>query len=295
MRLGMGALQVFTKNQRQWSAPPLTQEQIDAWNESVKATRWSDPHKRIVSHNSYLVNLASPDAASRSKSIRLQRDELERCECLGIGSCVLHPGAHLGAPRKPTDLNNLRAEFSRDETDGLKRIAQSLDRLHKELPGFKVISCLETTTGAGTNLGYDFAHLARIRSLVREPERVGICMDTCHVVAAGYDMSSATKAKAVLDELESICGVGTLRAVHINDSVGACGSRKDRHAHIGQGCCGEACFREVLTRKSLEEVPMLLETPKEDEVTGEPTDPPLDLVNIAALERIRLGKRVKTA
>ncbi len=286
VRLGLGSVQVFTKNQRQWSTPPLREEQLQLWREAVVATGWSDSPQRIVSHNSYLVNLASPDTDARARSLALQRDELERCEALGIAWCVMHPGAHLGMARKPNDPNRLREPASDDEIAGLDRIVTALDQLHKELAGFKVITCLETTTGSGTNLGYDFAHLAHIRARVRAPERVGICVDTCHIVAAGYDLSTAKKARAVLSELDAMCGLDAVRVVHLNDSVGSMGSRKDRHAHIGDGCCGTTCFHAILNCEALRDAPMILETPKE-ELTHDRQEQEWDLVNIKRLEVMR--------
>ncbi|MDA0214560.1 MAG: deoxyribonuclease IV [Planctomycetota bacterium] len=291
VRLKMDAVQVFTKNQRQWSSQPLQSEQVALWHAAVRATQWVDPRQRIVSHNSYLVNLASPDDEQRSKSIALQRDELERCETLDIAWCVMHPGAHLGSPRRPSSPNILRGSPNADELAGLKRIASALDAIHADTLGVKVITCLETTTGSGTNLGYDFSHLAIIRDLVCDPQRVGICLDTCHIVAAGYDMSTSELAKGVLDEFDSICGLKNLRVVHINDSVGALGSRRDRHAHIGQGCCGDACFHAILNRSELRATPMILETPKEDPQNGRDWD----LVNIDTLESIRLHDLSTTA
>ncbi|MSR29516.1 MAG: deoxyribonuclease IV [Phycisphaerales bacterium] len=290
MRLGLGSLQVFTRNQRQWRAPPLTAEAAKAWRHAVKATGWSDPAARIVSHNSYLVNLASPDREARRRSITRQLDELERCETLGIGACVLHPGAHLGVSRTPREPNRLGAAPSKDELLGLRRIARSLDELHRSLPGYAVISCLETTTGSGTNLGYDFSHLATIRSMVAQPERVAICLDTCHIVAAGYDMSTPRLAKGVLDEFDERCGIESLRVVHVNDSVGAVASRKDIHTHIGQGICGDACFAAILSRRELCGVPMILETPKDGLCNGSPWD----LANIQRLETIRRLRRTRT-
>ncbi|MSR69556.1 MAG: deoxyribonuclease IV [Phycisphaerales bacterium] len=289
VRLQLDSVQVFTKNQRQWTAPPLRDEQIALWREAVVATGWPDAPQRIVSHNSYLVNLASPDPVARARSIALQRDELERCEVLGIAWCVMHPGAHLGAPRRPSDPNVLRAQPNVDEAAGIERIAAALDQLHRELGGYKVVTCLETTTGSGTNIGYDFAHLAKIRSLVRDPERVGICVDTCHIVAAGYDLSTRSKARAVLQEFDEVCGLAAVRVVHLNDSEGAMGSRKDRHAHIGAGCCGDACFHAILNAKALWDVPMILETPKEEDESDR-SDEAWDLVNIKRLEAMRLLK-----
>ncbi len=281
--LGLSSVQVFTKNQRQWKTPPLMSEDITLWREALMASGWDQVDRRVVSHGSYLVNLASPDPEARKKSIALHRDELERCEALGIGSCVLHPGAHLGTPRKPNEPNRLRGEPSDDEKLGLERIASALDELHAGLPGYRVVSCLETTTGSGTNLGYDFAHLARIRELVGDPERVGICLDTCHVVASGYDMSTRAKACAVINEFDDLCSLANLRVVHLNDSEGAMGSRRDRHAHVGEGCCGEECFASILLRRELKRIPMILETPKEGSCDGTAWD----LANVARLEAIR--------
>lgn len=286
VRLGHASVQIFTKNQRQWSAPPLSANAISEWKAAIRRAGWGDAPTRAVSHNSYLVNLASPDAESRAKSIALQRDELERCEALGVGCCVLHPGAHLGETRKPSDPNRLREKSSADELAGLRRIADSLNELHQSLKGLRTVSCLETTTGSGTNLGYDFAHLEAVRSMVSEPERVGVCVDTCHIVAAGYDMSTPAHARATLDELDEIVGLEHVRVVHLNDSVGAMGSRKDRHAHIGEGVCGDACFAAILSRREMQVIPMILETPKDGLCDGEPWD----TVNIRRLEAIRCAR-----
>ncbi|MCA9296052.1 MAG: deoxyribonuclease IV [Phycisphaerales bacterium] len=285
--LKLECLQVFTKNQRQWSVKPLADEDRDAWLDELSAMGWLDDalpggSRRVVSHNSYLINLASPDAAAWEKSCGLQRVELERCEALRIPFCVSHPGAHLGASRKPSEPNVLDGTLTKDERAGLKRIAKALNRLHRELKGGTAITCLETTVGSGTNLGYDFHHLAFIRDLVKEPERVGFCLDTCHVTAAGYDMTTREKADEVLGQFDTICGLSNLHAIHLNDSVGAVGSRKDRHAHIGRGTCGMSCFEAIVNHPALADVPMVLETPKEDDETGRPWD----LVNIGRLKRL---------
>ena len=285
-RLGLECLQVFTKNQRQWTVKPLADDDANAWLGKLAEMGWDDPAEgRVVSHNSYLVNLASPEKETREKSLVLQREEIERCERLSIPLLVSHPGAHLGAARARTDRNRLGEEPSGDELEGLKRIAQALDRLHRETRGYRTITCLENTVGSGTNLGYDFGHLARIRELVAEPERVGFCFDTCHAVAAGWDMSTPAKAKRVLAAFDATCGLDRLLVVHLNDSEGALGSRLDRHAHIGDGHCGEACFRAVLRHPMLRDRPMILETAKEQAPDGRAWDE----VN---LERLR-GMREK--
>ncbi|MBM4110831.1 MAG: deoxyribonuclease IV [Phycisphaerae bacterium] len=285
-RLGLDCVQVFTKNQRRWASTPLHRDEIKAWTQAITAVGWD--RSRVVSHNSYLVNLATPDACARARSIALQRDETERCEALGIAACVIHPGAHLGAQRKPREPNRLGEPPSTDELDGLRRIAASLDELHRQLKGFRTITLLETTVGSGTNLGYDFGHLRMIRELVRAPERVGFCIDTCHIVAAGHDCSTPSRAKAVLERFDAECGLDQVHAVHVNDSVGACGSRVDRHEHIGHGACGASCFRAVLKHPKLRGRPMILETAKE----AGPADEPWDIVNARELRRLA-GVRAK--
>ena len=271
--LGMDCVQVFTKNQRRWVAPPLAQSDVADWIDRLESMGWADPADlRTVSHNSYLVNLASPDPEGRRKSLALQRDEIERCEALRIPLLVSHPGAHLGAARKPREPNRLGATPTADEQAGLRRIVEALDQLHSETSGARTITCLETTTGSGTNLGYDFGHLGFIRSEVREPERVAFCLDTCHVTAAGYDMTDDASAAEVLDRFDEACGLAHLMVIHLNDSIGALGSRLDRHAHIGEGCCGESCFRAVIGHPLLAARPMILETAKEAAPDGRKWD-----------------------
>ena len=264
--LDCDCVQVFTKNQRQWKVPPLPEDQVEAFSQALQNRGWAGD--RVVSHNSYLINMASPDSEGWEKSVALMREELERCERLGIPSCVAHPGAHLETPRKPRDPNVLDGKANPDELKGLKRIVKALDRLEKETRGYTVCTALENTVGSGTNLGYDFGHLGWIRDHVKVPERVGFCFDTCHGVAAGYDMSSKSNARSTLELLDSHCGFDSIRAVHLNDSVGEIGSRKDRHAHIGEGTCSIECFKEVLGTQELHGVPMVLETEKGADQNG---------------------------
>ncbi|MHC4947497.1 MAG: deoxyribonuclease IV [Planctomycetota bacterium] len=283
-RLRMDCVQVFTKNQRQWRVPPLRDEDREAWLARLRALRW---HRlrgpvRVVSHASYLVNLASPDATVRRRSIAMQREEIERCETLRIRCCVVHPGAHLGPPRRPGEPNDLDGPFRPGERAGLRRIVTALDRVHRDLPGYRTLTCLETTVGAGTNLGYDFRHLAFIREHVREPERIAFCLDTCHVTAAGYDLTTDAAARAVMRRWNEVCGLRHLRVVHMNDSIGAVGSRRDRHAHIGDGACGRACMRMVVNLPALRSVPKILETPKGTDERGREWDQ----VNIRRLKRL---------
>jgi deoxyribonuclease-4 len=277
----MDCVQVFTKNQRQWKTKPLQAEDVAVWLEKLGALGWRGTN-RIVSHNSYLINMASPEKATWNKSIALQREEIERCEVLEIPYLVAHPGARLGTPRKRGEPNQLGKTPSKEELAGLKRIAKAIDKLHIELPGYKTVTCLETTVGSGTNLGYNFQHLAWIRHHVSEPERVGFCFDTCHVTAAGYDMSSRKKADAVLELLKESVGLEQIRVFHFNDSIGEIGSRLDRHTHIGQGTCGLSCFRAIIEHPQWNDVPKILETSKEENNAGKP----MDMVNIAKLRRM---------
>jgi deoxyribonuclease-4 len=270
-----GAVQIFTRNPRQWVAKPLEKSEIADFAAARAGTLFEDA-SRIVSHNSYLVNLASPDDENLAKSLACERAELERCEALGVAVSVAHPGAHMnalgGAPRKPAEPNDLDAEPSADELAGLKRIAKSIDRLHAELKGYRVKIALETTTGSGTNLGYAFHHLGRIRGMVKAPERIAFCIDTCHVFAAGYDVSTPAKARATLERFDREAGLAHVAAIHVNDSEAPFASRKDRHAHIGEGLCGDAWFRAVLRHPVLAEVPKVLETEKGDAPEGRPWD-----------------------
>lgn len=271
--LGCDCVQIFTRNQRRWSNPPISGEEVERWRTAIAELGWDrGGPPRVVAHNSYLVNLAAPAGETRRRSIAAQRQELERCERLGIERCVIHPGAHLGkAPRTGTPLD-LDQDPTADEERGLDRIASALDRIHRDLAGYRVVTLLETTTGSGSNLGWNFSHLGAIRERVAEPDRVGYCFDTCHVTAAGWDMTTPTRAKAVLDRFDEVCGLDRIGAFHMNDSKGAVGSRLDRHDHIGEGTCGEACFRAICGDRRFVEIPKVLETAKEEGPGGVPWD-----------------------
>lgn len=261
-RLQMTCVQVFTKNQRQWSAPPLTEAQITEWNNARRETGIDV----AVSHDSYLINLANPGEEARTKSIRLYRDELERCEALGIPLLVMHPGSHLNT----------------GEEAGLALVAEALNTLHSELPGLRVVTCLEVTAGQGTNLGHRFEHLRAIRDQIREPERVAVCLDTAHMLEAGYDLTSATGMRATLDELDAVIGLKLVRAVHVNDSKTPRGSRVDRHEHIGKGHVSLDAFAVLVNEPAFAALPKILETPKENAPEGRPWD----TVNLETLARL---------
>lgn len=277
----MDCVQVFTKNQRQWKTKPLQDEDVANWFEKLDALGWRNTN-RMVSHNSYLINMASPDSQTWNKSVALQREEIERCETLGIPFLVAHPGARLGTPRKRGEPNKLNTPPTKVERAGLQRIVKALDMLHVELRGYNTVTCLETTVGSGTNLGYDFQHLGWIREHVANPERVGFCFDTCHITAAGYDMTSSNKAASVLEVFDEAAGLEHIHVFHFNDSVGKVGSRLDRHAHIGKGTCGLSCFRAIIEHPQFGDVPKILETSKEENEKGKP----MDVVNIAKLRRM---------
>lgn len=276
-RLGMECVQVFTKNQQQWNAPPLDGARVADWTAEVARLGWQE---RTVSHASYLINLASPDPALHARSVDLMQVEIERCEALGIPFLVHHPGA-------ATDG---------DPDAGAARIARAYRELSRRTKGYRTVSCLENTVGSGTNLGRTFEELARLRSMILEagadPARVAFCFDTCHAHAGGYDLSEREGAARALDDFDSICGEGLMRVVHLNDSKGAVASRLDRHAHIGEGTIGGSTraerlartgFAAVVNRQSLRAVPKVLETPKGTTPKGTPHD----TINLRRLKRLR--------
>lgn len=275
VRLGLDCVQVFTKNQRQWKVKPLGQAEIADFRAAVKEAGWDkDAERRVVSHNSYLVNLASPDAASRAKSRALQLEETERCEALGIPWCVMHPGAHLGV-----------AGDAKDEAAGIRRLAAELDAIHGATKGYRTVTCIENTVGSGTNLGGPLEHLAAIRAAVKDPERVAFCFDTCHATAFGHDMSTPAKAKAFWKHFGDVVGTEHVAVIHCNDSKGALGSHLDRHEHLGNGACGEACFAAIAHMRAFRDVPAIMETPKEGKLRGR--DP--DRANAAWLRALTLA------
>lgn len=240
-KLGMATVQVFTKNQQQWQVKPLEQAAIDQWISHCEAAGYM----QTVSHDSYLINLASPDEALWRKSIDLFIEEVRRCVQLKIPYLVTHPGAHMGA----------------GEEAGLKRVAEALDIVHEAVPTKSVITCLESTAGQGSSLGYRLEHLATIIEQVRQPSRLGVCLDTAHLLAAGYDFRGRKYAK-FRQEVDRIVGIERVKVWHLNDSKKDLGSRVDRHEHIGLGFVGDDGFRPIVRDKAFCDVPKILETPK---------------------------------
>jgi deoxyribonuclease-4 len=213
-----------------------------------------------------LINLASPEDEPWNKSIDSFVDELERCEALGIGRLVAHPGAHMGT----------------GESRGIRRIARALNTIHRRTRGFTVRTLLETTAGQGTSIGHRFDHLTAIIERVKAPERIGVCVDSCHAFAAGYDLATDDGYAVAITELDEQVGLDHVACVHLNDSKKPIGSRVDRHEHIGKGELGRAAFRHLVNDPRLRDVPMILETPKGQDDRGRD----LDRVNLAALRRM---------
>jgi deoxyribonuclease-4 len=236
------AIQIFTKSSRQWASSPYTKEEIEAFAENRKATGI----KRVIAHDSYLLNLGSPDNLLRKKSILAFIDEVERCETLGVLNLVAHPGAHIGA----------------GEEEGIKIIAQSLDEVHKACPGYNVKVTLEITAGQGSCLGYRFEQIRNIFDATQESDRLTVCFDTQHAFAAGYDIRTKEGYDRTFTEFDETIGLGRLAAFHLNDSKKELNCRVDRHEHIGKGRIGLEGFRMLLNDSRFWGLPMCLETPK---------------------------------
>ncbi len=259
--VGFSTVQVFTKSNNQWRAAELTDAHVAAFRSALAETGVSEP----VAHASYLINLGSPDDALWEKSIASLAVEAARGEALGIGDLVIHPGAHVG----------------QGEEAGLARIAEGIDEVHRRTRGVALKIALETTAGQGTCLGHRFEHLGRILDRVAEPERLGVCVDTCHIFAAGYPLGTPAEYHDTMAALERSVGAGRVRLWHLNDSLKPLGSRVDRHAGIGRGHLGIEPFRHVVNDPRFRGLPMILETPKGDD-TGEG----LDAVNLSILKNL---------
>lgn len=272
-KVGCTALQIFVKNANQWAAKPIGEEEIRRF----AAERRRTGIERVVAHDSYLINLGSPDTDLWKRSIDALVDELERCESLALDGLVAHPGAHMGT----------------GEDAGLARISSALDAVHARTKGFRALLLLEATAGSGTHLGASFEHLRRIRDGVREPERVAYCIDTCHVFAAGYEMRTPEGVRDTLDRFDSVCGLEFLRAIHLNDSLTPFASRRDRHAHIGEGAIGRAGFEALVREPRVQRIPMVLETPKGEDLREDARN--LDVLRGLAEGRApRLGDALDT-
>jgi deoxyribonuclease-4 len=263
-RCGCECVQVFTKNNNQWRAKTLTDEDVQRFQGALRELGIGHP----IAHDSYLINLASPDDVLWRRSIEAFAEELRRAERLGIPYVVTHPGAFTTST----------------EEAGLARVIEALDEVHKQTKGIKAQCLLENTAGQGTCLGWRLEHLGTIIDGVRQPERLGACIDTCHLFAAGYPLAARRDYLATMRQLEKAVGIERVRAFHLNDSKRELGSRVDRHEHIGRGKLGAEPFRHLLNDRRFRRVPMYLETPKGLEKGVE-----LDVINLATLRGLAKG------
>lgn len=243
--IGANALALFTKNQRQWHAPKLTKEQISAFRSAMESAGFTP--SQILPHDSYLINLGHPEEEGLAKSREAFFEEMERCEALGLDRLNFHPGSHLG-------------KISEEES--LSRIAESINMVLDRTKG--VTAVIENTAGQGSNLGYRFQHLRYIIDRVEDKSRVGVCIDTCHSFAAGYDLSSQMACDMTFAEFDQVVGFDFLRGMHLNDALKPLGSRVDRHALLGEGHIGWNCFSYIAGDSRFDNIPLILETPDPD-------------------------------
>lgn len=258
---GCVCVQLFTKNNNQWRAKPISDADIDQFQTAVREAKF----KHTLSHASYLINLASPKEELRNKSIDSMIVELERADMLGIPYVVFHPGSYT----------------TTDEETGLNAIIESMNRILLATNSLTTIPLLENTAGQGSNLGWDFNHLGTIIKGVDEPDRVGVCIDTCHAFAAGYPMGTEENYEQTIEKMKRGFGIRKIKAFHLNDSKKPLGSRVDRHQHIGEGEMGLEPFRNLLNDKRFKKIPMYLETEK-----GERDGEDLDVMNLKTLRSL---------
>jgi len=261
------ALQIFTKNASQWRARPLPPDEVRQFRRSVARSGI----KSVVAHNSYLINVATTAPALRAQSIAALAEEIDRAETLGLMGLVMHPGSYT----------------TTDEATGLRMIADALRMLLAERRNGRTTILLEHTAGQGTALGHRFEHLATIIDLLDGSSRIGVCLDTCHLIAAGYDIATPEGYLDTFKQFTRIVGIRRLKAFHLNDSKKPCGSRVDRHEHIGKGCLGVETFRRLLNDRRFANLPMMLETPKVEDRKNRTGDvDPLDAENLRVLRSL---------
>jgi len=260
-RCGMPAVQLFTKNNNQWRAKPITDDAAERFRAALAAGGL----QHTVAHNSYLINLASGNAELWKKSVDAMIVELRRADQLGIPYVVTHPGAFV----------------DRDEKFGLRRIIRAINTIHGRTKRVQARILLENTAGQGSNLGWRFEHLGHIIAGVKQPELLGVCIDTCHTFAAGYPLAPKKDYLATMRALDKAVGIKRVKAFHLNDSKRELGSRVDRHEHIGRGHLGLEPFRLLLNDRRFRRVPMYLETPK-----GEEDGEDLDVINLRTLQSL---------
>lgn len=259
--VGCEVIQIFTKSSNQWKARPISEEEMREFEDN----RESAGIRPVLAHNSYLINLASPEDELYEKSMDAMLLEMDRAETLGLNYIIMHPGAHVGS----------------GEEAGLKRIAEALNLLFEKTKGSKLKLLLETTAGQGTVLGHRFEHIAEIIDCVNNSNRAGVCLDTCHSYVAGYDLKN--KYDEVFEEFDKIIGMERLKALHLNDTLKGLGSRVDRHWHIGKGELGVETFKRIMRDERLKDLPMIIETPKGIDEDGRD----LDAINLGILRKLR--------
>ena len=252
-------IQMFNKSSNQWRAKTLGTEEIDQYFKAISDTGVTV----ATSHTSYLINIASPEPALGQKSCAALKEEMERCGLLKIPNLVMHPGSHVGS----------------GEEAGLNRIAENINRIFSALKDNHVCLLLETTAGQGSNLGSKFEHLAYIIEKIEDKENIGVCLDTCHVFAAGYPITDQAEYRKTMRQFDDIIGLDRLRIIHMNDSMKPFASQRDRHEHIGKGCIGLDAFRNIINDPKLKKIPKILETPK-----GEGVDE--DIENLKVLRSL---------
>ncbi len=243
-KIGARAFALFTKNQRQWKAKPLTPQSIEAFKKNCRQAAFDPRH--ILPHDSYLINLGHPEEEGLTKSRDAFIDEMQRCEQLGLKYLNFHPGSHL-------------KKIS--ERESLRRVAQSINLALEKTNG--VTAVIENTAGQGSNVGYSFEHLADIIDQVEDKGRVGVCLDTCHSFAAGYDLKSKAGYQTAMNAFDRIVGMTYLKGMHLNDSKKGLSQKVDRHASLGQGMLGLDPFRFIMNDPRLDDLPLILETPEE--------------------------------
>ncbi|WP_298755687.1 deoxyribonuclease IV [uncultured Campylobacter sp.] len=240
-KIGADAFAMFVKNQRRWDAPPLSAEEIAAFKDALRQSGIRAEH--VLVHDSYLINLGHPREAEREKSLNAFMDEIRRCEALGLKLLNFHPGSH---------LNEISAQVCLDN------IAGSLNFAIANTAGVKLV--LENTAGQGSNLGYDFAQLAYVIGKISNKDRIGVCIDTCHAFAAGYDLRSPQAYERTMSEFDRAIGYKFLSGMHLNDTKNELGVRKDRHESLGRGFLGLAAFENIMNDPNIDEIPLILET-----------------------------------
>jgi len=266
LEVGCSVVQIFLKNQLQWAAAPYSEEDIRRFRDAWKATRV----RAVFAHSSYLINLAAPAEAEWKRAVAAFQDELERAEALGLPFVIIHPGSHRGE-----GLDK-----------GIGRIGAALDEVIARTRGYRVMVLLENTAGGGATIGRTFEELAMLLRSVKVPERVGVCLDTCHLFAAGYDLRTPEGYDAAMQSCARHVGIRRVRAFHLNDAKAPLGSGLDRHEKIGKGKLGGAAFRRLMADGRFLRVPMALETPKEPE-------PQADRAALALLRKLRAGTPVR--